>query len=172
MSIIKLGQEARDVTTGFAGTITQRLDQINGNVQWCLQPKMGKDGVFKDAMFLDAHHLDVVGPGLSDKVTEVTDPVDFALGNEVKDLSSGFVGIVIEKATYMNGCMSFRVVPKYDPKSAFNGSAPEGSWISSKLLTYKGPGIVAKLRKPVPAASGRIPGGPPQRVARPIARRA
>jgi len=171
MNNIKLGQTVRDVASGFKGLAVQRIDQLNGNVQWALQPKVGEDGVFKDALQMDNHMLEVIDDGLADKVTAVTDTVDFVLGNEVKDLATGFVGIAIEKATYMNGCVSYWVVPKHDPKSIVKDSAPSGTWLSSKRLVYKGAGIAEKVRKPTADPyNGRIPGGPPARVARPMVR--
>lgn len=37
--MVKIGQKVRDLLTGFTGIITQRVDQLNGNVQFAIFPR-------------------------------------------------------------------------------------------------------------------------------------
>lgn len=50
------GFVARDVVSGFVGTITGRADYIAGCRQYCLQPD-AKDGDFKGAQWFDEERL-------------------------------------------------------------------------------------------------------------------
>lgn len=171
---IKLGCKAKDATTGFVGTVIQRLDQLNGNTQYALQPAAvvtEPGATYPEAMFIDQHLVDMVDSHLSDRVTEVTHKVDFVLGNEVVDKITGFKGIATERATYMNGCESYFVIPKYDASKMFQDRQPEGSWTSAIRLEYKGVGIAQTITPPPVATNGKQPGGPAQRVARAAVRR-
>ena len=167
---IKLGHFAQDKASGFTGLVTQRIDQFGGNVQFVLSPRVKEDGTYPEAMQMDQHNLVAVKAPVGAEEVEVTPPpkkFDWVLGNTVKDVVSGFVGIAIESATHMNGCVSFQVVPKHNANpQMFQEQVPAGSWISSKRLAYEGEGVVPPVAK-----TPRAPGGPSMRVARPIARK-
>jgi len=61
---IKLGCEAKDRVSGFKGTITARLEYLNGCVQFCICPKVGKDGKLEDGRYFDAQQIEVIGKGV------------------------------------------------------------------------------------------------------------
>jgi hypothetical protein len=60
---IKLGYKVRDRVSGFEGIVTARLEYLNGCVQFCVMPKVGKDGKV-DGIYFDSQQLEVLGEGL------------------------------------------------------------------------------------------------------------
>jgi len=46
----KLGDDIKDTVTGFRGTITARIEYLNGCIQYCVEPKVGKE------MKMEKHH--------------------------------------------------------------------------------------------------------------------
>jgi len=46
----KLGEKVKDTVTGFKGTITARIEYLNGCIQYCVEPKVGKE------MKMEKHH--------------------------------------------------------------------------------------------------------------------
>lgn len=158
---IKLGQTVRDVVSGFQGIAVQTLEQMNGNVQIAIQPA-AKEGetAYPEAVYLDHHMLDVLDAGVSARATPVI-KTDIKLGETVKDNASGFEGIAIEKATYLNGCVRFGVMPKHKTTGLLNDLTGL-SWISVERLEVLGAGVSKKI-KPV---TDKPPGGPSSRVQR------
>lgn len=63
-SKIELGQEVRDVVTGFAGIAVSRLEFLNGCVQYCVKPKAGDDGKMPEGEWIDIQQLEVVSRGI------------------------------------------------------------------------------------------------------------
>jgi len=64
MTNIKLGNLIRDKVTGFEGIATARVEYINGCVQYCIKPKMGKDKKMPEGEYIDLDQLEVVGNGI------------------------------------------------------------------------------------------------------------
>lgn len=52
------------------------------------------------------------------------------LGDKVKSKYSGFIGIVVAKIIYINGCVQYAVVPKWDGKSP----SQDDVWIDEQSL--------------------------------------
>ena len=160
---IKLGSTVRDVVSGFTGIAIQRLDQLNGNVQIGIQPKMAEGtNTYPDAMFIDHHMLDVMDEGVVGRTTEAPE-VAIKVGQRVKDRVSGLQGIATQKATYMNGCVSFLVVPALECTD-IGQTAPESNWIDFTRLQVLGDGLLEIAAVTPPAENGKRPGGPAQRV--------
>lgn len=111
MSEIKLGVTARDPVTKFEGIVSMRADQMNGNVQWVLQPPVGEDGKLVEAQGFDAHLLEYVDAGISAKVPPIDTSFSIELGDVVKDTLSGVKGTAFERIAYLNGCVYFNVQP-------------------------------------------------------------
>jgi hypothetical protein len=65
--MIKLGQKVKDTVTGFTGIATSRIEYLNGCVQYCLKPKVDKDGKMQDGIWFDDAQLVVIGKGLCSK---------------------------------------------------------------------------------------------------------
>ena len=59
------------------------------------------------------------------------------LGSKVKDIVSGFGGIVIGRVEYFNGCIQYLVVPKVDKE----GKKSEAYWIDEPQLKVVKGGI-------------------------------
>jgi len=163
---IKLGNVVRDIVSGFTGTIIQKLEFLNGNVQFGIQPKAEKGDAYPDAMSIDWHTLEVVEDGIADRVTPAVE-VAILLGQKVKDKASGFTGIATHKATYINGCVSFGVMPTFEP-SADKNTAPQPSWIDHNRLEVIDDGLVADKPRTADINSEAVkrPGGPASKMQR------
>ncbi len=59
-----VGLELRDKVTGFKGIATSKIEYLNGCVQFCVAPKVGKDNTPKDGQFFDIQQLEVIGGGV------------------------------------------------------------------------------------------------------------
>jgi len=62
--MITLGEEIRDKVTGLVGIATARVEYLNGCVQYCLRPKIKKDGKYPEGEYIDQGQLEVVGKGI------------------------------------------------------------------------------------------------------------
>ena len=58
--MINLGDEAKDVVTGFAGVVVSRTEYLNGCTRVCLQPPIGRDGTLPKYEAFDEPQLKVV----------------------------------------------------------------------------------------------------------------
>lgn len=78
------------------------------------------------------------------------------LGDKVKDEITGFIGIAVCRAEYLNGCISFEVSPATSAGNRYN----EARWIDAKqLILQRRP--VLKLASPRRQTGG--PGDRPKR---------
>ena len=66
--MIELGQYVRDEVTGFEGVATARVEYLNGCIQYCVRPRVNKDGEMQEAHYIDDVQLVVVGKGIVIKV--------------------------------------------------------------------------------------------------------
>jgi hypothetical protein len=158
---IQLGFRVRDAITGFTGHVIQRIDFMNGNVQFAVQPK-GEPNAMPDALWIDWHTLDILDEGINDRVTDPTEDVEIRLGQKVEDKITGYTGIATMRCLYMNGCTSFSVAPRVNFHSTEQLKLPDVVWFDHKRLkVLDAPAVVTP---PAPAdQKGRRPGGPPNR---------
>ena len=162
-----LGCELEDRLTGFKGVAHQKMDTLDGNVRYALQPK-GDGTTIPEAVWVDYHTLAKIGEGLSDCVVPLAVPSTIPLGSTVRDRISKSVGIAYVRVVYINGCEFFGVsvdvnVPDFSKK---------GGYMSTKYLEF----VDAGLNTPAaPAASpaqelaqppSKPPGGPMERIRR------
>jgi hypothetical protein len=64
-SNIQLGNEVKSVISGFRGIAINRLEYLNGCIQFCVKPQgLNKDGTEKTGVYFDEEQLKVVGPGV------------------------------------------------------------------------------------------------------------
>ena len=56
----KNGQKARDIVTGFTGTITARVEYLNGCIQYCLSPQTDKNGNMAKDEYLDEGQIEIL----------------------------------------------------------------------------------------------------------------
>jgi len=57
---IKLGDQVKDIVTGFKGTVVIISQHLNGCVQCAVAPKIGKDGKYPDVVEIDHKSLEVI----------------------------------------------------------------------------------------------------------------
>ena len=77
----------------------------------------------------------------------------FGLGKEVKDIVTGFKGIIIARVEYLNGCMQYCIEPKKINK---DGSMIKPPYIDEGQLKITGKGIYVKPKK-TGGVMGNIP---------------
>jgi hypothetical protein len=70
MMEFKLGSKLRDKVTAFEGIATSRVEYLNGCVQYCIVPKVGKDSKRPDGEYFDIGQLELVGDGVSIKPSD------------------------------------------------------------------------------------------------------
>jgi hypothetical protein len=163
---IKLGQTVRDAVTGFTGIAIQRRENLNGNVQFAVQPKQ-KDGeqTMPDAQFIDFHMLEYVDDGVSARVTPPTaQPIE--LGSKVRDKATGFEGIATSRATFLNGCIWYDVMPKKRTEM-FDSNADASFIDGTRLEVCRSGHLIPEPPKP----TSRPPGGPSFALKREAVRR-
>jgi hypothetical protein len=56
----ELGQKAKDVVTGFTGTITARADYLTGCKQYCVTPRVKPDGEYPNGVWLDEDRIELL----------------------------------------------------------------------------------------------------------------
>ena len=57
-----LGKIVKDTVTGLKGTAVEKIEYLNGCIQYKIQPKMVKDGVPVKALWYDLQQLELVKP--------------------------------------------------------------------------------------------------------------
>lgn len=57
---IPLGSKVKDVVTGFEGTVTARVKYMNGCIQYCVEPKVDKEGKKLKHEYVDFNQLKVI----------------------------------------------------------------------------------------------------------------
>lgn len=60
----KLGKMGRDKITGFEGTITGKCTYLYGCSQYCLVPKVSKDGTIGATQWFDEGRIEITGKGI------------------------------------------------------------------------------------------------------------
>lgn len=158
---VRIGCTARDIVTGFVGTVARRQELLNGNVQYCLQPKCSDNGSLPDALSFDYQTVEYVDDGVS-HMRVIPGETSIKLGMKVRDKASGFEGVATMKTTFLNGCIYFDVVPRIKDGQLLN-EVPNPSFLSQERLE--------PVELPVPEKPLAVPrtgtGGPinkPQRA--------
>ena len=80
--MIELGNKVKDIVTGYEGIAVSRIEYLNGCVQYCVKPKVGKDGKIAEGEFIDQEQLKDLGKA----VKVVAKPT----GGNMSDTPSGF----------------------------------------------------------------------------------
>jgi hypothetical protein len=60
-----MGLEAKDKVTGFIGIIVARSQHITGCNQYCLMPKIDKEGKIPDGHWIDEGRLEILSRGVN-----------------------------------------------------------------------------------------------------------
>jgi hypothetical protein len=153
-----LGKEVKDVASGFTGIAIQVIEYLSGVTQVGIQPK-SEGGNYPDAYTIDTNLVDIVGPGISDRVVP-PNPDDFTgmkLGDTLRDKASKITGVATHKSTFMNGCVTVMLTGEVKTGS---DKPPRQEWINARMLE--------KVEKePVKPKEGRS-GGPSMKACRPL----
>lgn len=57
----ELGIEVKSIISGFKGIIVGRADHLNGCNRYWLQPKVDKEGKYRDGYWIDEQELVIIG---------------------------------------------------------------------------------------------------------------
>lgn len=158
-----LGQKVKDVITGFEGIATTRHIFLNRQSMIGVQPALDKKkpSDHPDAISFDEIQIKVVGPGQSKLTTPSSKIIGFVLGDEVKDRSTGLIGVAMTLTEYMNGCSRVSIQAKLDK----DGAPPKLYHCDYQHVERVGDGLNKKNAPEAPAPR-RAAGGAPQRVER------
>lgn len=72
--MIELGQLAKDAVTGFEGVITGRAQYLYGCDQYCIVPRINKDGKMGESQWFDEGRIRIIGPWIQPKDVQVDKP--------------------------------------------------------------------------------------------------
>lgn len=151
MTTLKLGQVMRDKVSKFTGIADVQIEFLTGNVQYSLAPQFDptQERAQSAAKAFDAFQLEYVGEGV-DSIESTYDGVK--LGEKVKDIVTGIVGIPTMKSTFLNGCVYFDVA--IETKEAKDSSSMFFDGLRLKRVSA---GVTEQIKKAVPAVKT---GGP------------
>lgn len=142
-----LGNIVEDIVTGLRGTACAILEPMTGMKQIGIQPK-GDGSVIPESTFVDAYLVEVKEEGLANRLPLVAvQPFEF--GQEVREISSGQIGVVTSKLTYLNGCIHLGITT-----ASQKNKNPEVFFIDHQRLQLVSEGVKDKI----PASSDS--GGP------------
>jgi len=106
----QLGQQVKDIITGFSGVVVAKTRYLHGVCRASVQPRDLKDGGIQKEQDFDLNQLSIVDEEIVHIVPE-NDPV-VSMGDKVYCSMTEFQGIVWAICTYINGCRRMGVAPK------------------------------------------------------------
>jgi hypothetical protein len=160
---VALGNKVRDVISGFEGIATSRHISTNRQPMIGIQPLIDKKkpGDHPDAISFDEIQVQYVGPGQA-KLTTRSPKIDsFALGDEVRDRTTGLVGIATSLTEFMNGCSRVSIQAKLDK----DGAPPKHYHADYQDVERVGDGLNVKKESAATAPKPKT-GGAPMKVER------
>lgn len=135
---IKLGTYVKDRVTGLEGTAYARLIRMHGNVQIMVQP-CGDGTTIPESTYIDEFTITTLNDGLLAQVPFPAQP-SIVMGQKVKEIVSGQIGIVSSRIDFMNGCVQFEVTPEIvdnKPLDAFWVDHSRLEVISTEVISVK-----------------------------------
>lgn len=147
-ALSKLGYKARDKASGLEGVITSLSELYNGCLQFGIQPA-GDGKTVPDSWSFDVQQVEILEHSLPQTWCKSHGP---ALGDKVKDKTSGDIGIVSRKYYTLNGCVSALMEI---PGNYFK--APREVWNLVEKLTVLESAYHQPVENPTGAASTRTP---------------
>ena len=105
---LKLGDEVKDVLSGFQGVITNKSHWLFNMDTYGVKPRELKDGKPVDSMVFDEERLEIVQEGV---IPHPNDDPEFLfnLGDKVRDTISGYEGVVISQTYWLTNCVHYSV---------------------------------------------------------------
>ncbi len=85
---IELGDTVKCKYTGFKGVVVARTDFINGCVQFCIAPKVGKDNKMGDEMGIDEDSLTIIKKRVIGSIMHKTRRINNPPGGASKKMPS------------------------------------------------------------------------------------
>jgi len=67
MNKIELRDQVKDVITGFTGIVIARVEYLNGCIQYCVKPKILKEGKTLEGEYIDENQLKIIKKWQKDK---------------------------------------------------------------------------------------------------------
>ena len=64
---IKLGSQAQDKITGFKGIVIGYVIYVTGCNQYCIKPKVDKEGKIQEGEWFDEGTVELIGKGILEK---------------------------------------------------------------------------------------------------------
>lgn len=117
MKNINLGDEVRDVVTGFQGIAVARTAYLHGIDQIGVQPPCDKDGKIPESFNIDESSLKLIfSQRIKGGAATDDSQISVELGDRVKDPVSGLEGVVTKFTRFLNGCSVLGVNSGLDDK--------------------------------------------------------
>jgi len=157
---IRLGVEAKDLSSGLIGFLIYQNWDIAGNIRFGLQPQSLDGKVSPDPVEVDFHMLEYVGAGVSARVTPPPATPKFPLGSRAREIPSGIEGVLIRMTLHLNGCIYYTLAAKAtkeEPKG-LSLYTPETFLEKASTPAQEKPDLLPK--KPVQESASKGPGGP------------
>jgi hypothetical protein len=142
---IKLGQEAKCLVTGFEGVVVTVYEYLHGCMRCEIQPKVKEDGTLPESRVLDAPQLEITKKKRCVAARAAKKTV--AIGEKAKDSISAYEGIVIGRATFLNGCHRVGLQKNVLDK---DGKVFEDKWFDeAQLAKVKNPVVIKTTERKI-----------------------
>jgi hypothetical protein len=110
MNIINFGDEVIDIVTNFKGITQSKNIMFNGNIRWEVRPKTKKgDTILHDGYYIDELQLKVIKKNVVKRPNVDYEINNFNIGDKVKIITSGEVGVIVSFIEYFNKCVFFEI---------------------------------------------------------------
>jgi hypothetical protein len=106
---IQLGMYVIDHRANLHGWVVASRETLSGMIQYAIQRATPDGRPTLDPEFSDWNNLEYEKDGMRLKVTPPLDAYRFNLGNWAREPLSGSEGVVIEKMTHLNGCVTIHL---------------------------------------------------------------
>lgn len=138
---VRVGQKVKDLVTGIEGVAITRATFISGAPRIGIMPGLDKDGDPRDSLEFDETQLVILDKRPLVDIPEPEPLHDF--GQEGTDKVTGFKGVIIGRAVFMNGCARVAVQPKVDK----DGKTRKLEWFDETMVESKRKKVVVEKTK-------------------------
>lgn len=143
---VLLGQKVKDKVSGYTGIVEHIADYMFQCRSIGVRGPLTKTGTLPEIEMIDEPQLEIV---TKKPIMEVTSPEPlYAFGQEAVDTVTGYKGMIVARAIYINGCARVALQPKHEAKKDKLNS---GTWFSELQVKPVGkilPLVVEKKDKP------------------------
>lgn len=159
---IFLGDEVKDLVSGFTGIAMTRHEYLNGCNRFTVQPKMDESHELPKAETFDEPQLELVAEGANRLGQGPASRVK--VGDKVRDIISNYEGVVESRHVHLFGSDRFNVQAQVDEA----GKLPEYQTFDGPQLEVIEAGAVnLPIAKPLTGIVGiDQPGGPEKSMPR------